>query len=177
MATVDVENIDFDVEISEESDLDIVLASIDESLEIIVTEEDVNTEENEILDCIPDITFVKEDNVFLVIHEQHNVELTFVKDPVQTTINKLPPKSSVKRAIFVCKKCTKNFQLKAVYLKHVDICQGYLPPVRKNRKRQSTGRETYQQKDDDTGMYSYFYFGIIPGKNQIKGKLKSEVIA
>ena len=36
---------DFDVEISEESDLDIVSASIDESLEIVVTEEDVNTEE------------------------------------------------------------------------------------------------------------------------------------
>ena len=47
MATADVENIDFDVEISEESDLDIVLAIIDESFEIIVTEEDVNTEENE----------------------------------------------------------------------------------------------------------------------------------
>ena len=70
MAAVDVESIDFDVEISEESDLDIVLASIDESLEIVVTEEDVNTEEYDILDRIPDITFVKEDNVFLVIHEQ-----------------------------------------------------------------------------------------------------------
>ena len=57
MATVDVENINFDVEISEESDLDIVLASIDERLDIFVTEEYVNTEENEILDCIPDKTF------------------------------------------------------------------------------------------------------------------------
>ena len=119
MATVDVENINFDVEISEESDLDIVLASIDESLEIFVTEEDVNTEENEVLDCIPDKTFVKEDNDFLVILEQHDVELTFAKDVVQTTIHKLSPKPSVKRAIFVCEKCTKNFQLKAVYLKHV----------------------------------------------------------
>ena len=154
MAAVDVESIDFDVEISEESDLDIVLASIDESLEIVVIEEDVNTEEYDILDRIPDITFVKEDNVFLVIHEQRDVELTFVKDPVQTTIHKLPPKSSVERAVFICKKCTKNFQLKAIYIKHTDICQGYLPPVRKNRKRQSTG-ETYQQEqeDDDRGMY------------------------
>ena len=89
------------------------------------------------------------------MNKTSDVGLTFVKDPVQTTIHKLPPKLSVKKAIFVCKKCTKNFQLKAVYLKHVDICQGcYLPPVRKNRKRQSTERETYQQKDDDTGMYS-----------------------
>ena len=70
MAEVDMKNINFDVEISEESDLDIVLASIDESLEIVMTEEDVNTEEYENLDHILDITFVKEDNVFLVIHEQ-----------------------------------------------------------------------------------------------------------
>ena len=102
--------INFDLEISEESDLDIVLASIDESLEIVMTEEDVNPEEYENLDCKPDITFVKEDNVLLVIHEQHDVELRFVKDPVQTTIHKLPPKSSVERAVFVCKKCSKNFQ-------------------------------------------------------------------
>ena len=102
--------INFDLEISEESDLGIVLASIDESLEIVMTEEDVNPEEYENLDCIPDITFVKEDNVLLVIHEQHDVELRFVKDPVQTTIHKLPPKSSVERAVFVCKKCSKNFQ-------------------------------------------------------------------
>ena len=137
MAAVDVESIDFDVEISEESDLDIVLPSIDESLEIVVTEEDVNTEEYDILDRIPDITFVKEDNVFLVIHEQRDVELTFVKDPVQTTIHKLPPKSSVERAVFICKKCTKNFQLKAIYIKHTDICQGYLPPVRKKTEKGS----------------------------------------
>ena len=45
ISAIDIENIDFDVEISEESDLDIVSASIDESLEIVVTEEDVNTEE------------------------------------------------------------------------------------------------------------------------------------
>ena len=45
MAAVDIENIDFDLEISEESDLDLVLVSIDESLEIVATEEDVNTEE------------------------------------------------------------------------------------------------------------------------------------
>ena len=64
MALVDIENIDFDVEISKESDLGIVLASIDESLEIVMREEDVNTEEYENLDRIPDITFVKEDNVF-----------------------------------------------------------------------------------------------------------------
>ena len=70
MAEVDMKNINFDVEISEESDLDIVLASIDEGLEIVMTEEDVNTEEYENLDHILDITFVKEDNVFLVIHEQ-----------------------------------------------------------------------------------------------------------
>ena len=70
MAEVDMKNINFDVEISEESDLGIVLASIDESLEIVMTEEDVNTEEYENLDHILDITFVKEDNVFLVIHEQ-----------------------------------------------------------------------------------------------------------
>ena len=70
--------INFDLEISEESDLDIVLASIDESLEIM-TEEDVNPEEYENLDCILDITLVKEDNVLLVIHD---VELRFVKDPV-----------------------------------------------------------------------------------------------
>ena len=44
MASADIENIDFDVEIYEESDLDIVLASIDKSLEIVVSEEDVNTE-------------------------------------------------------------------------------------------------------------------------------------
>ena len=140
--------------ISEESDLGIVLASIDESLGIVVTEEDVNTEEYEKLDRIPDITFVKEDDVFLVIHEQHREELRFVKDSVQTTIHKLPPKSSVEKAVFICKKCTKNVQLKEIYLKHVDICQGYLPPVRKNRKRQSTG-ETYQHEDDDTGMYGF----------------------
>ena len=157
MAAVDTENIVFDVEIAEESDLDIVLASIDEILEIIVTEKDVNTEENEILDCIPDITFVKEYNVFLVTHKQNNVELTFVKDPVQTAMHKLPPKSFVKRAIFICKKCTRNFQLKAIYLKHVDICQGYLLPVRKNRKKQSTGIKSYQQEDDDTGMYIFFW--------------------
>ena len=48
MPAVDIENINFDVEISEESDLDIVLASIDESLETVMTEEDVNTEEYEI---------------------------------------------------------------------------------------------------------------------------------
>ena len=70
--------INFDLEISEESDLDIVLASIDESLEIM-TEEDVIPEEYENLDCILDITLVKEDNVLLVIHD---VELRFVKDPV-----------------------------------------------------------------------------------------------
>ena len=70
MPAVDIENIDFDVEISEESDLDIVLASIDESLKIIMTEKDVNSEEYENLDHILDITFVKEDNFFLVIHEQ-----------------------------------------------------------------------------------------------------------
>ena len=70
MAEVDMKNINFDVEISEESDLDIVLASIDESLKMIMTEEDVNSEEYENLDHILDITFVKEDNVFLVIHEQ-----------------------------------------------------------------------------------------------------------
>ena len=125
MAAVNIENIDFDVEISEENDLDIVLGSIDGSLEIIVTGEYVNTEENKNLDRKPDITFVKEDIVFLVIHEQHDVKLTFVKNTVQTTIRKLPPKSSVDRAIFICKKSTKNFQLKAIYLKHVDICQGY----------------------------------------------------
>ena len=110
MSAVNIENINFDLEISEESDLDIVLASIDESLEIVMTEEDVNPEEYENLDCIPGITFVKEDNVFLVIHEQQDVELRFVKDPVQTTIHKLPPKSSAERAVFFCKKCTKNFQ-------------------------------------------------------------------
>ena len=92
MAAVDVENIDFDVEISEESNLDIVLASIDESLKIVVTEEDVNTEEYKNVDRIPDITFAKEDNIFLVIHEQHHLELRYVKEPVQTTIHKLPPK-------------------------------------------------------------------------------------
>ena len=54
-----------------------------------------------------------------------------MKDPVQTTIHKLPSKSSIERAVFICKKCTKNFQLKAMYLKHVDVCHGYLPPVRK----------------------------------------------
>ena len=70
MAEVDMKNINFDVEISEESDLDIVLASIDESRKIIMTEKDVNSEEYENLDHILDITFVKEDNVFLVIHEQ-----------------------------------------------------------------------------------------------------------
>ena len=122
MAEVDIENIDFAVEISEESDLDIVLAIIDESLEIVMT-------------------FVKEDNVFLVTHAQHNLELSFVKDSVQTTIHKLelPPKPFVERSVFICKKCTKNFQLKGIYLKHVDVCQSYLPPVRKSRKRQSTG--------------------------------------
>ena len=64
MAAVDIENISFDVEISEGSDLDIVLASIDESLKIVMTEEDVNTEEFENLDRIAEVTFVKEDNVF-----------------------------------------------------------------------------------------------------------------
>ena len=122
MPAVDIENIDFDVEISEESDLDIVLASIDESFETVMTEEDVNTEEYEKLYRIPGITFVKEDNVFLVIDQQHNVELRFVKDPVQNTIHKLPPKSAVERAVFICKKCTKNFQLKAIHLKNVVIC-------------------------------------------------------
>ena len=101
MDAVDTENIAFDVVISEESNLDIVLASIDKSLEIFVTEEDVNNQKYENLDRIPDITFVKEDNVFLVIHEQHNVELRFVKDPVQTTIRKLSPKSFVERAVFI----------------------------------------------------------------------------
>ena len=37
MAAVDIETMDFDVEISAESDLDIVLESIDERLEIVVT--------------------------------------------------------------------------------------------------------------------------------------------
>ena len=64
MAAVDIENISFDVEISEESDLDIVLASVDESLKIVMTEEDVNTEEFENLGRIAEVTFVKEDNVF-----------------------------------------------------------------------------------------------------------------
>ena len=50
MAAVDIENMDFDVEISEESDLHIVLAGLDESLEILKTEEDVNTKEYENLD-------------------------------------------------------------------------------------------------------------------------------
>ena len=112
MATVDIENMDFDVEISEESDI----------LEIVLTEKDVNTEEYKILDRIPDTTFVEEDYVFLAIHEQHDVELTFAKDPVQTTIHKLPPKSSVERVVFICKKMSKKFQLKAIYLKHVEIC-------------------------------------------------------
>ena len=77
MAAVDIENIDFDVKSSEESDLDIVLVNIDENFEIVETEGDVNTEEYEILDHIPEITFVKEGNVFLVIHEKHDVDLTF----------------------------------------------------------------------------------------------------
>ena len=119
MTAIGIENIDFDVEISEGSDLDIVLASINESLEIVGTDEDVNTEEYEIFDRIPDITFVKEDNVFLIIHEKQDVELTFLKDPAQTATHKLPPKSYVERAVFICKKYTKNFQLKAIYL--VDI--------------------------------------------------------
>ena len=161
MAAVDIENISFDVEISEESDLDIVLASVDESLKIVMTEEDVNTEEFENLDRIAEVTFIKEDNVFWVIHEQHTVELSFVKDLVQTTIHKLPPKSSVERVVFICKKRTKNLQLKAIYLKHVHVCQGYLPPVRKSTKRQSTG-ETLS-----TGRwwhrYVWFCFEIIPG--------------
>ena len=41
-----------------------VLASVDESLKIVMTEEDVNTEEFENLDRIAEVTFVKEDNVF-----------------------------------------------------------------------------------------------------------------
>ena len=49
--------------------MNIVFASVDENLKIAVTEEDVNTEEYEILDRILAITFVKEDNVFLVIHK------------------------------------------------------------------------------------------------------------
>ena len=53
MAAVDIANINFDVEISEKSDLDIVLASINESCKL-VTEEDVNAEEYENLDCIRD---------------------------------------------------------------------------------------------------------------------------
>ena len=53
MAAVDTANINFDVEISEKSDLDIDLASINESCKI-VTEEDVNTEEYENLDRIRD---------------------------------------------------------------------------------------------------------------------------
>ena len=44
MVAVNIENMDFDVEISEENDLNIVLVSIDESLEIAVIEIDVNTE-------------------------------------------------------------------------------------------------------------------------------------
>ena len=36
MAAVDIGNINFDVNISEESDLDIAFASINESLEIVV---------------------------------------------------------------------------------------------------------------------------------------------
>ena len=103
MATVDIENMDFDVEISEESDL----------LEIVLTEKDVNTEEHKILDRIPDTTFVEEDYVFLAIHEQHDVELTFAKDPVQTTIHKLPPKSSVERVVFICKKMYKKLSVKS----------------------------------------------------------------
>ena len=87
--------------------------SIDESLEIVVTEEYVITEEYEILDRQADITFVKEINVFLVIQEQHDMELTFVKDLVQTMIHKLPPNSSIERAVFLCKKCTKKFQLES----------------------------------------------------------------
>ena len=79
------------------------MASIDESLEIVVTEKDVNTEENEILDRMPDITFVKEDKVFLVIDEQRNLELTYVKDPIQTTIHKLPPKSLSKEQYLYAK--------------------------------------------------------------------------
>ena len=112
MAAVDVENFDFDVEISEEINLDIVLSSKDESLENIMTEEDMNTGEYENLHLIPDITFVKEDNVFLVIHEQQDVELRFVKDPVETTIHKFPPKSSVERALFICKKMYKKISVK-----------------------------------------------------------------
>ena len=103
MATVDIENMDFDIEISEESDL----------LEIVLTEKDVNTEEYKILDRIPDTTFVEEDYVFLAIHEQHDVELTFAKDPVQTTIHKLPPKSSVERVVFICKKMYKKLSVKS----------------------------------------------------------------
>ena len=53
MAAVDIANINFDVEISEKSDLDIVLASINESCKL-VTEEDVNAEEYENLDSIRD---------------------------------------------------------------------------------------------------------------------------
>ena len=44
MVAVNIENMDFDVEISEENDLNIVLVSIDERLEIAVIEIDVNTE-------------------------------------------------------------------------------------------------------------------------------------
>ena len=37
----------------------------------------------------------------------------------------------MKRTLFICKKITENIQLKAVYLKYVnvDICQGYFPHV------------------------------------------------
>ena len=49
--------------------MNIVFASVDENLKIAVTEEDVNTEEYEILDRILAITFAKEDSVFLVIHK------------------------------------------------------------------------------------------------------------
>ena len=72
---------------------------------------------------------------------------------VQAAIHKISTKSSVEWAVFICRKCTKNFQLKAIYLKYVDICQGLLPHIRKNGKRQSTRGETYQLEKDDTGMH------------------------
>ena len=87
------------------------------------------------------------------MHEQHNVELTFVKDPVQITISSV--KIICQKSNIYIQKMYKKLSLESnIYLKYVDICQGYLPPIKKNRKRQSIGRETYQQEDDDKSMYT-----------------------
>ena len=134
--------LDLDGDISfTDNDLNIILAYIDNSLEIVVTEKEIEEEKGDlqddfILDEIPAITFVDEEQIGTVsVHEESEVQLTFVKDPERTVVDESRIQQQRERVCYVCTKCTKSYKIKSIYTKHTDICQGYVPQKKTTRKR------------------------------------------